>query len=239
MEETPSEQFQSKTTDTMYVFYGFKDSSGYGYIFPKKDHLNIGIGILWPFFKQKIHDKPYRVYKQFLDFLSKNNYVKGQSQRRNFHGYFLPVGGPLQRTFTHRVLLCGDAAGFVNAFTGEGIYYAMVSGEHAAKVALRALERNDFSEKSLSTYQTNWQREIGKELEVSVAIQRESFKRRHLIDFIVKAAQKNDLLRRSLAEYATGELGYQELKRRAIFHFAPFYLEYKLRKIFQFTSKTG
>ena len=34
------------------------------------------------------------------------------------------------------MLVAGDAGGFVNAYTGEGIYYAMVSGELAARAIL-------------------------------------------------------------------------------------------------------
>ena len=37
-----------------------------------------------------------------------------------------------------RVLLAGDAGGFVNGFTAEGIYYAMVSGDLAARAVLEA-----------------------------------------------------------------------------------------------------
>ena len=44
----------------------------------------------------------------------------------------IPVGGPLRRPGRGRVLLAGDAGGFVNGFTAEGIYYAMVSGDLAA-----------------------------------------------------------------------------------------------------------
>ena len=43
-----------------------------------------------------------------------------------------PSAGPLARPGRGRVLLAGDAGGFVNGFTAEGIYYAMVSGELAA-----------------------------------------------------------------------------------------------------------
>jgi 3-dehydroquinate synthase len=48
----------------------------------------------------------------------------------------VPVGGPVKTTATKRVLLAGDAGGFVNGITAEGIYYAMVSGELAADAVL-------------------------------------------------------------------------------------------------------
>ena len=57
---------------------------------------------------------------------------------RNFTPFIIPVGGPLRRPGRGRVLLAGDAGGFVNGFTAEGIYYAMVIGELAARAILES-----------------------------------------------------------------------------------------------------
>ena len=84
---------------------------------------------------------------------------------KNVNGATLPVF-PLEKTYTDHVLLCGDAAGFINSITGEGIYYAMVSGEIAAGVAAEALEADDTSEQSLSRYQIRWKDDFGKDLKI-------------------------------------------------------------------------
>ncbi len=52
------------------------------------------------------------------------------------------------------VLLVGDAVGFYDPFTGEGIYTALRSAELAAEVAHGALARGDFSSAALNPY---WQ----------------------------------------------------------------------------------
>ncbi len=233
MEESSYQHFHLNERKTMYVFYGYNASDGYGYVFPKKDHVNIGIGFLKNFY-QKSQQKPYETYKQFVGFLNKHGFVEGTPQRRNFHGFFLPLGGPLHKTFTDRVLLCGDAAGFVNAFTGEGIYYAMVSGEHAANTAMQALRYDNFRETVLSNYQKSWRGEIGQELKLSVKIQKELFARIHLVDTIVKAAKNNPPLRRALTDYTIGELDYSDLKRKVLLHFTPIYLKYKIQKFVRF-----
>jgi flavin-dependent dehydrogenase len=62
------------------------------------------------------------------------------------------------------VLLCGDAAGFINPITGEGIYYAMVSGYLAANVIAEGLNAGDLSRRFLSRYQTLWMDDFGKDL---------------------------------------------------------------------------
>jgi geranylgeranyl reductase family protein len=50
------------------------------------------------------------------------------------------------------VLLVGDAAGFYDPFTGEGIYTALRSAELAGDVVHRALARGDFSRAALNPY---------------------------------------------------------------------------------------
>ena len=54
----------------------------------------------------------------------------------------LPFKGPRplsQLAFKGRVLFVGDAGGFVRSDTGEGVYYAMHSGEAAAEAVAEAL----------------------------------------------------------------------------------------------------
>jgi flavin-dependent dehydrogenase len=76
---------------------------------------------------------PYELQRKFVDRLRSGGVVVGDSVRANFTPFLIPVGGPLRRPGRGRVLLAGDAGGFVNGFTAEGIYYAMVSGELAAR----------------------------------------------------------------------------------------------------------
>jgi flavin-dependent dehydrogenase len=64
--------------------------------------------------------------------------------------------GPLAyRVFTPReggVLLVGDAAGFYDPFTGEGIFSALRGAELAAETVARALDRGDVSARALAGY---------------------------------------------------------------------------------------
>ncbi len=54
---------------------------------------------------------------------------------------------------THPLQVIGDAAGFIDPLTGEGIQYAMESGEYAADVCVEALLRGDLSENQMRKYQ--------------------------------------------------------------------------------------
>ena len=128
MEETPLDELSMAEPDTMYVAYGYKGRPGYGYVFPKRHHVDAGVGFMLPYFKRTLGGSPLEHHTRFLEEAGALGIVRGRSNPENFKAYRLPLGGPLARTFDDRVLLCGDAAGFVNAYTGEGIYHAMVTG---------------------------------------------------------------------------------------------------------------
>ncbi len=68
----------------------------------------------------------------------------------------IPVNGHVKNTFSGRMLLAGDAAGFVSPFEGEGIYYARRSGEIAAEVLSGVLSGKN----KLNDYEKRWKKEF-------------------------------------------------------------------------------
>ncbi len=63
-----------------------------------------------------------------------------------------PIGTRVKRTSGPGYMLVGDAAGFFDPFTGEGVYKALRGAELAAEVATIALEKDDLSARSLARY---------------------------------------------------------------------------------------
>ncbi len=151
MEETPREQLRDLDPSMLWVSYGYehgrlrgeaatvKGSSaakGYAYVFPKRDHVNVGIGYVLDHYRQFVDERPYDLQRGLVEHLRRLGVMEGESVRTHFTPFLIPVGGPLREPGRGRVLLAGDAGGFVNGFTAEGIYYAMVSGELAAKAII-------------------------------------------------------------------------------------------------------
>ncbi|MGD0231940.1 MAG: geranylgeranyl reductase family protein [Syntrophorhabdales bacterium] len=100
---------------------------GYAWIFPKKRHLSIGLG--------GTVTGGLDLRRRLGDFMRASGIepVNGVEQ----HGYFIPAG-LRQGGFVHgRVLLAGDAAGFVDPVTGEGITYALLTGRAAARALIK------------------------------------------------------------------------------------------------------
>jgi geranylgeranyl reductase family protein len=107
---------------------------GYGWIFPKQDHLNVGVFRNWPgkrtsrkHLERFIHQHPGLNQAEFLD----------------IRAYPGPLGGASGPLHAGRTLLCGDAAGLADPWLGEGIYYALASGRIAAEVIRRQLDKTD------------------------------------------------------------------------------------------------
>jgi len=235
MEETPRARLRDVDPSTLWVSYGHPPTEGrtggtgrkgrrgesdvsapegYAYIFPKRDHVNVGIGYVLDHYRNAIDVPPYDLQRGFIDQLRRRGVMVGESVRNNFTPFIIPVGGPLRTPGRGRVLLAGDAGGFVNGFTAEGIYYAMVSGDLAARAviatppgAMATLARR---------YQRTVRREVGAELRDSVLIQRYLFADRRRIANVINGASRERALTRSILAFADGRLSYTKLRWRML-----------------------
>lgn len=107
------------------VFIFGEIDMGYLWIFPKADHLSVGIGAFHPH-PGELQDVLARVMDRYgID-------VREQPT----HGHPIPVYTRREPIAGRRTLLVGDAAGLVDPFTGEGIRFAIKSGRLAAEAIL-------------------------------------------------------------------------------------------------------
>ena len=230
MEETPRQELGTAERDRMYIYYRLGSHYGYGYVFPKSNHLNVGVGFKLDYYLANLRGEHYSHHQAFVEDLRSKQVLAGQSNRANFRAFPLPISGPLARTSADRVLLAGDAGGFVNALTAEGIYYAMVSGQHAAHAALDAIRAGDFEGSQLRSYEITWRREIGSDLAQSVRLQKLLLADPARVDRIVHAASRHPALADVLARYATGALDHAGFRRSMLRRALPVYLREKIRR---------
>ncbi len=100
---------------------------GYGWVFPKHKTFTVGVGGL------------HRLNKDMKASLAAFLLQHGLNiSEFKVKGQYIPVGDFRPEPGQNSILLCGDAAGFVDPITGEGIAYAMQSGRAAAIAILRA-----------------------------------------------------------------------------------------------------
>jgi geranylgeranyl reductase family protein len=221
MEESPNERLRALDPDTLWVSYGQGGAAGYGYIFPKSGHTNVGIGCLRSSLRGGVALPPDEMQQRFVAGLRQRGLVEGRASREDFTPCHLPLGGPIPTTARGRVLVAGDAGGFVNAYTGEGIFYAMVTGELAARAILEdaALDDPRRGTTAARTYEGAWRREIGGELRDSVLIQKYLFRDPARIDRVVAGAGVHSAVGEAIIAYARGALSYREARRFLIRRF--------------------
>jgi len=207
MEESPVDTLRSLDPDALWVAYGFRGSEGYAYVFPKAAHVNVGIGYVLDWYDRRDPGPPYGLQRSLVDVLRRRRVLDGESSRAHFTPFLIPVGGPLPRVSTRRVVLAGDAGGFVNGITAEGIYYAMVTGDLAAHAMLAG---------NPGRYDRLWRSEIWPELRDAVLVQRHLLTRPDRIDALVAAARERPAVADLVIRYAMGEVPYATARRRVL-----------------------
>ncbi len=212
MEETPYTELDTRYKDRVTLLLTLDSSYGYGYIFPKETHINLGFGSGPEYFVEHVRGRAKEHHLHFVEQMKARGFATGESRPENYRAFPIPISGPMEKTYTDRILLAGDAAGMVNAFSAEGIYFAMVSGDLAADAAVAALKVSRFDARQLSIYQTAWEREIGGELRHSVEIQRRLFTQPGRVDSLMRRAKSDPELLRLLCGYAMGFATYEQLR---------------------------
>ncbi|HDM67417.1 MAG TPA: NAD(P)/FAD-dependent oxidoreductase [Thermoplasmatales archaeon] len=147
-----------------YIYPGIDGVTGYAWVFPKKNRLNMG---LIHYRRNNKTDKKNlkSIFLSLLQKLKDKKLLPPTIDYSNLGGGIVPVW-PLEKTYTDRIILCGDAAGIINPLSGEGIYHAIVSANHAADTIIEAFEEKNFSEDFLSKYEKKWFQDLGEEIRV-------------------------------------------------------------------------
>lgn len=118
----PADQF---STDTVDIYFDCIEN-GYLWAFPHGDTVCIGA--------TNMYNKKTDYKKVVAGFLESNGV---DPKKQQYTGAFLPYGYVVpQNKLPNNVLLIGDAGGFADPISGEGLYMAMETGMLAAKALL-------------------------------------------------------------------------------------------------------
>jgi len=126
---------------------------GLGFLYTNKDSISIGLGVtLSELTKNGL--KPYELLDKLKEHPQIAPLIKG-GELLEYSAHLIPEGGfkSVPKIVANGVMICGDAAMFVNNMHWEGTNLAMISGKLAGETAVVALAKNDFSETQLINYQ--------------------------------------------------------------------------------------
>jgi len=141
------------------LFYGPDISSwGYGWIFPTKNSLNVGVGCLL----SALRESRAKITEMLRRFIRHRKIGREELETKKILGFgaaLVPLA-PADRIFGPSCLVVGDAAGMVDPLAGCGIESAVHAGKLAGNIAVEALQRENFSEEFLSRYQVLWKQSL-------------------------------------------------------------------------------
>ncbi|HKX29801.1 MAG TPA: NAD(P)/FAD-dependent oxidoreductase [Blastocatellia bacterium] len=196
-----------------------EEFSGYLWLFPRTDHLSYGIASGYQ------ETSPGRLKERLLMFIESQNpelarelrsTAGSSTPRAGFYAAMIPAldvstWDYLKVSHAQQAwALIGDAAGFVDPLTGEGIYYAIKSADLLAQALMNRV--GDFDEM--------WRAEFGAELRCAAELQhrfyRGNFAGAPLTERMVQFARRHRGIRQVLGDLVAGDQGYVGLKTRLL-----------------------
>jgi len=131
--------------------------NGYGWYFPKTDYYSVGIGG---------DNSNKSLKKQSERFFEKVN----SGSISNIKGALIPSGRLFNyKKLNNNTLIVGDAAGYTDPITGEGLYYALLSGVYAAEATIETQQSNSINFKKTYLKKT---RHIRKNIRYALFLQK-------------------------------------------------------------------
>ena len=199
--------------------------AGYAWAFPRADHVSFGIATAQDTFEhQKLDALLWRFmlgwYKQrtagnasiWQDSSATENVDLKSKLSETIERYAARIPGLAPETIETRKTsgsnwaLLGDAAGFADPVTGEGIYYALRSAEIFAHCFLGKKD-----------YETRWRADFGRELKRAAEMRRRfygDFFGAAFTERMIQFASFHPAIRQTMGELVAGEQGYTDLKRK-------------------------
>jgi len=202
---------------------------GYAWAFPRPDHISFGIATTQDAFDHEpLDDLLWRFmvgyYQQCegaeVDFWhgEQNSEVTRIQQhlRSTAERYAARIPGLSVKTWDSRKAsgenwaLLGDAAGFADPVTGEGIYYALRSAELFAESYFKEVP---------SSYEERWREDFGGELRRASQMRRRfygNFWGAPFTERMIEFARGHRGVKRVLGDLVAGEQGYVDLKKKLV-----------------------
>ncbi len=170
---------------------------GYGWIFPKRDHLSVGVF-------QAENRKNQAIKEHLMRFI---DCQPGLHQHEILHlqGHRIPLGGQSEQLHTTRCLLVGDAANLADPWLGEGIFYAVRSANLAAQVLTHAMQN---SSANLSEYTRLIDDEIIQDFKYSRRIGQIVYRIPRLATTLIS---RSPVMQRDVFINIRGDLSFQQL----------------------------
>lgn len=192
------------------IFFGAVPN-GYGWYFVKDGYVNIGIGATAVLLEDV---GPLGAYEGFVRVLREKGFLPADLELAKERAFPLPFKRTVKRSVFGNVLLVGDSAGFVSPLTGEGLYYAIKGGQLAAE----AIFQNKKDGTPLISYEKNWRKAFGKNLNRYGYLLREAvYKSEARMELAVTLGRYDGKMAGLLNKAIYGIYSYKKTLRKSLF----------------------
>jgi digeranylgeranylglycerophospholipid reductase len=154
--------------DSLYLIMGSQVApAGYAWAFPRgKGRVRLGVGVIRPDV-----DADAREYlDSFPQRLPSLAPAFAGASPIEYHTGLFPSEGVVPRFVSDGLIATGDAAGHGSTLVGEGIRFAIYSGQMAGSVAAEAVRAADASAAFLERYERQWRARFGREMDISYMV---------------------------------------------------------------------
>ena len=154
--------------DELFLIMGSKYAPrGYAWAFPRGNgRVRLGVGVLHP-----DCDDDARVYLDSIMYdLPQLSHKFKDASPIEYHTGLFPSEGPLERFSRDGLLVAGDAGGHGSTLVGEGIRFAIYSGQMAGSIAAEAVKAGDTSTAFLSRFDKQWRARFGRDMDIAYMI---------------------------------------------------------------------
>lgn len=154
--------------DHLYLIMGSQVApSGYAWAFPRgKGRVRLGVGVIRP----DVNADAREYLDSFTQRLPSLAPDFAGASPLEYHTGLFPSEGVVQRFVSDGLIATGDAAGHGSTLVGEGIRFAIYSGQMAGEVAAAATKTGDPSGSFLERYERQWRARFGREMEISYMV---------------------------------------------------------------------
>lgn len=176
---------KGKKFDYFEVFHDPSLGYGVGWISPYENTVAIGAGVL--------HNQGSNIHKRFDEFIGHYD-IKDRinlSNELKIEVAMLPFDTFPKKLYGNRFLIIGDAAMLCNPFSGDGVFYAMMSGKFAAETLQQAKQKNDFGENILKEYQNKVEKRFREIFDTSLQIQKTLYSSSKFAEISLSNADKD------------------------------------------------
>ena len=189
---------------SMVVVYDKRLLPGYGWMFPLGQGIfNVGCGIFLDGRKKMPHfGRSLAGFFKRIQPLAR--YLQMAEQITPFSAAAMRTGFQGARAYTPGLLVLGEALGLTFPFIGEGVSSAMESGRVAATVALEAMQKNDFTSRTLGSYEGRLRKTLDGRQQGYQLAQR-LFRSKSLANLLIGKAARNPDVRGEVRQIVLGE----------------------------------